>query len=402
MASKEEPEGGENAEGEKSTGEVRWGEAIRPERAQVLEARLAQWQQESDGRHGTRRGPFDMEGEDGWTERLTGADAFFLATCALAGPGGDVAAAEAILRDEGQRIFLNLSALHLEGAFLSLAHLEGAVLRKAHLEGAFLGKAHLEGAFLYDAHLEGAFLGEAHLDRAHLEDAVLREAHLEGAYLVGASFDKTSHLNDAVLTGAAFDQVTFDNTNLTVVDWSRVGLLGDELRARKASDEEGKRKNRSTHLTEYRAAVRANRRLAVFLQANGLSEDASRYNYRAQLLQRTSLLYEGHIPKWLGSWFLAALAGYGYRPGRTILWYLAVVSGFALAFFAFSPGSATHLTWNEALVVSLTAFHGRGFFSTTFQPGDPLAALAAIEAVIGLLIEISFIATFTQRFFGAK
>src|SRR5262249_59868267 len=96
------------------------------------------------------------------------------------------------------------------------------------------------------------------------------------------------------------------------------------------------------------------------------------------------------------------LAGYGFRPGRSILWYLAIIGGFAFAFFAFGPSSPAHLTWNEALVVSLTAFHGRGFFATTFQPGDPLAALAAAEAVLGLLIEISFIATFTQRFFNAR
>jgi hypothetical protein len=55
---------------------------------------------------------------------------------------------------------------------------------------------------------------------------------------------------------------------------------------------------------------------------------------------------------------------------------------------------------NEAIVVSLTAFHGRGFFATAFQPGDPQAAVAALEAVFGLLIEVSFIATFTQRFFA--
>jgi len=60
------------------------------------------------------------------------------------------------------------------------------------------------------------------------------------------------------------------------------------------------------------------------------------------------------------------------------------------------------VTWYESFVVSLTAFHGRGFFATTFQPGDPQAGFAALEAVIGLLIEISFIATFTQRFFGSK
>jgi hypothetical protein len=34
------------------------------------------------------------------------------------------------------------------------------------------------------------------------------------------------------------------------------------------------------------------------------------------------------------------------------------------------------------------------------SPGDPIAILAAIEAVFGLFIEVTFIATFTQRFFG--
>ncbi len=74
------------------------------------------------------------------------------------------------------------------------------------------------------------------------------------------------------------------------------------------------------------------------------------------------------------------------------LWYLLQ---FALAFYGFG-----HLQWYEALVVSLTAFHGRGFFSQLYQPGDPQSIIAAIEAVIGLLIEVSFIATFTSRFFS--
>jgi hypothetical protein len=42
----------------------------------------------------------------------------------------------------------------------------------------------------------------------------------------------------------------------------------------------------------------------------------------------------------------------------------------------------------------------RGFFSSVFRPGGLLAAVAAVEAFIGLLIEIVFIATFTQRFFA--
>ena len=57
----------------------------------------------------------------------------------------------------------------------------------------------------------------------------------------------------------------------------------------------------------------------------------------------------------------------------------------------------------DAFVFSIMSFHGRGFFPALSQETNlhnPLVMLAALEAIIGLLIEISFIATFTQRFFG--
>jgi hypothetical protein len=41
-----------------------------------------------------------------------------------------------------------------------------------------------------------------------------------------------------------------------------------------------------------------------------------------------------------------------------------------------------------------------GVLSQKLNLHNPLVILAAFEAVIGLFIEISFIATFTQRFFG--
>jgi hypothetical protein len=51
--------------------------------------------------------------------------------------------------------------------------------------------------------------------------------------------------------------------------------------------------------------------------------------------------------------------------------------------------------------LSLTSFHGRGFFpGINITLSDPRVVLAAFEAVIGLFIEFSFIATFTKRFFG--
>jgi hypothetical protein len=97
---------------------------------------------------------------------------------------------------------------------------------------------------------------------------------------------------------------------------------------------------------------------------------------------------------------LNLISGYGYRSMRSVLTYLFVVTLFGLAYWAIGVATGHTLTWNEAGVVSLTAFRGRGFFSTAFSPGDPQAALAAIEADIGVLIESFFIATFTQRFFA--
>jgi hypothetical protein len=81
-----------------------------------------------------------------------------------------------------------------------------------------------------------------------------------------------------------------------------------------------------------------------------------------------------------------------------------VILGFAVTYFALGASHGQPLVWNEAIVISMTAFHGRGFFQTAFQPGDLQAAVAAVEAfiglLIGLLIEIVLIATFTQRFFA--
>jgi hypothetical protein len=55
---------------------------------------------------------------------------------------------------------------------------------------------------------------------------------------------------------------------------------------------------------------------------------------------------------------------------------------------------------DESLAVSPTAFHRRGFGATAFEAGDPQSAMATIDAGFALLIEITFIATFTQRFFA--
>jgi hypothetical protein len=263
------------------------------------------------------------------------------------------------------------------------------------LKGADLSLAHLERAQIGDAHLERADLSGAHLERAYLHSA-----HLERADLSRAFFDSVTDLGEVTLTNKQHGSISvadvrWGGVNLAVVDWASLKILGDEREARQAKEWDGSDKTQDDRLYEYRRAVRANRQLAVVLREQGLNEEADHFAYRAQCLQRIVSRLQRRWLKFVFSWFLYLLAGYGYRPLRSIAAYVLLILGFAAAFYALG-----HLLWYEAMVVSLTAFHGRGFFSQQYQPGDPQSIIAAVEAVVGLLIEISFIATFTQRFFG--
>src|SRR5205807_1176270 len=277
---------------------------------------------------------------------------------------------------------------HLEEGYLSGANLKGADLSRAHLEGAYLNEAHLEDTFLYRAHLERTFLYKAHLEGARLSKTRIEEAHLKKALESGEQ-----HI------GPSLADAQWGNVNLAAVQWSQVDMLADEYEARQTT-RKGKRKNSVTRLEEYEAAVRANSQLAVALRAQGLDEDAARFAYRAQLLQRIVLRRQGKFLQYLFSLLLDLLAAYGYRPGRSLMAYLVVIFVFMGLYLLNAHGTAVHLTWDEALVLSVSSFHGRGFFLQNVTLGDPFVRLAAAEAVLGLLIEISFIATFTQRFFG--
>ncbi|HEV2461986.1 MAG TPA: pentapeptide repeat-containing protein, partial [Ktedonobacterales bacterium] len=199
--------------------------------------------------------------------------------------------------------------------------------------------------------------------------------------------------------------------NLAVVTLPPADQLGDERVAHVAKDAAGKGKDRATRLGEFQAAVRANRQLAVALQGQGLTEEGGRFAYRAQLLQQQVLRRQRKLGSYFFARFLDGLAGYGYKPLRGVLAYVLVIAGFAALYalathgqltFGLPPSQLQPLTWYEALVLSISSFHGRGFFQPVQSLGDPVAILAAGEAIIGLLIEISFIATFTQRFFGTK
>jgi uncharacterized protein YjbI with pentapeptide repeats len=497
---------------------VRWGDPISEERQAELRA-LADRQREWAAQPEATRGDSHFTGV-----ALTGADVFWLAAHALAGPEGDLAALQQELRrfpvyhkKPGMDVYyqegMDLAALYLEGADLRAAQLEAAVLGRAHLAGVNLVDAHLEGANFIEAHLEGAHLAGAYLEgadlfgaylvravlskahlacahlhdthleganlvAAHLEGADLRAAHLEGAYLRGAHLEGRSYtpgdedlirirqsvtifpehlppadlrraflsaataldgirLGDATGGAVSVADVRWGGANLAVVDWTpfidRTAVLGDERAVHRfkpkphterepfseralVSETEDERqpsrrkraperaRSRAEWATEtlqpLHAAVRANRQLATALREQGMNEEADRFAYRAQILQRRVVRRQGKLGRALGSWLLDALAGYGYNWGRTLAAYLLLIGGFAVAYWLLGPTAGHTFAPDGALVFSVTSFHGRGFFPGGLDLENWLARLAALEAVLGLFIEITFIATFTQRFFA--
>jgi uncharacterized protein YjbI with pentapeptide repeats len=353
---------------------------------------------------------------------------------------------------------VDLNGAHLEGAHLDGAYLEGADLREANLKGTNLSGAHLEradvrstdlaGCDLRDAHLEGTRFGGSYLGGKVYQPG---DSELRRIRQIIATFPTTlapADLRRSVLDAAtALGGITLGNVtqglvrvadvrwsaaNLAVVDWAAVlpptTLLGDEhaawnwrplpftppagtssraevhaARTKHAEQQAGER------LETFRAAVRANRQLATALRDQGMNEEADQFAYRAQVLQRQVFWQQRKRGRALLAAVLDMLAGHGYRPGRSIVTYLLVLAVFTFLFLLASVGIITfglppttyhQLPWYEALVLSVASFHGRGFFQPVQSPGDPIAILAAIEAVFGLFIEVSFIATFTQRFFG--
>jgi hypothetical protein len=302
-----------------------------------------------------------------------------------------------------------LAAIQLQGAILADAHLEGSCLDYANLERADLRGCHLEGASLWavnlrEADLDGAHLDEADLWNAHLEGSFLYRAYLQGArlheaHLEGAHFNGL-HLTDADGVGPMLADIHWEGVNLSVVNWAAIRVLGDDRQALQ-QEREGVVMDRATRILYFKSAVRANQQLALALQAQGMTDDAGRFFYRSRELGRKMLvLYGGRRAiSYLVSLALAGLTGYGYRMGRMVVAYVALVTIFAALFYGFGQAGVSHVGWREAAVLSITAFHGR-VFTPQFTAGSPQSVVTAVEAITGFLFEGIFIAMLAQRVFG--
>ncbi len=279
----------------------------------------------------------------------------------------------------------DLRGINLQGAILTGAELNDAMLENAKLQGARLDRAKMEGARLKGVHLEHASLKGAWLGGADLRAAFLSNAtNLEGACLYAT--DRSGHM-------ACLVDVDWASVNLGVIDWETVQEIGDEQQARQKPSTEN-----------YRAATRAYRQLAVELRNQGMGEEADRFAYKAQLLQRIVYRRQKNWSRLASSWSLDMLAGYGYKPERSLFIYVFIILFFATLYCIVPNNSDIQgplsSIWWQALLFSILSVHGRVQPPMGVNIDYTFTWLAAIESILGLLIEITFIATVTQRFFA--
>ncbi len=182
-------------------------------------------------------------------------------------------------------------------------------------------------------------------------------------------------------------------------------------------------------------AIRSNRQVGLILRSQGINEHAVRFQYRAERLKRLLLIAKLQGPFYVStdpskgrkrlrnvinairkaavwtsthtlfamrysvSWLFDITCGYGYKPLNAVGCYVIAIVGFGFGFSILS-GIAF---WPNALAFSVTSFHGRGYETLINGANGSIphdaVFLAAFEAVVGLLLEVTFIASFTRRVF---
>jgi uncharacterized protein YjbI with pentapeptide repeats len=291
---------------------------------------------------------------------------------------------------------------HLEGATCRNVNARGAVLAGAYLGGANFMGAHLEGSDLRDAKLFGAVVSAKDVERIHQAEDFARSgmkpvfpARLSGAHLETAIMDPATQLQGLCLGTNDQDapflaDVRWGGANLSLVKWHtcRFGEMGA------VKDKSGK--SHKQRVEDCGAAVRLNRQLAAELRNQGINEAANRYALRAHIMQRKLHWHERRPISWIASCFLNLVSGYGYRPWASVAIYAFVIGAFGFAYYEVGAARAPHLNIVEALTFSILSFHGK---SGGQSLGDLIVQLSAIEAILGLLIEVTFIVSFTQRVF---
>jgi len=156
---------------------------------------------------------------------------------------------------------------------IAVANFVAAELAGVHFNWAKLTRGNFIGAKLTGASFKFTMLAEAAFKMEELEKTDFEEATLGNRQGVGP------YLADS--TG-------LETIYLAVMKWEQIKILGDETWAN-GNWAKGVIIEKELRLDAYRAATRSYRQLATALEGQGLKEEAERFAYRAQIMQRKML-----------------------------------------------------------------------------------------------------------------
>jgi hypothetical protein len=249
---------------------------------------------------------------------------------------------------------------------------------------------HEESIALVDARFNGVGLTQIEWPRSPLADE--RRGSFRGSpyMLVDPEFEE---LAEARLQQVLREQKWWNRLRVRVVEvFKRPSQRERAMRANRRQEDRRWNSDRAA------IAARANRQLATVLREQGLVEIADYYSFRTYEARQRELRLRKRRLASLGFWVLKVVAGYGYRPLNIVLAYLFTIVAFGLAYFI--VGAVTHSGFGvwQPLVYSITAFHGRGVGLSSL----PLAGevISALEAVIGLILEATFVVVVVGRLLG--
>jgi uncharacterized protein YjbI with pentapeptide repeats len=296
---------------------------------------------------------------------------------------------------------LLLLPLSIIGAFYLSSRIERrrSKRRGPDLSRATLQRANLRGTFLGHSSLRGAHVENADLGTAYLVDADLTSGHLEGANLGGADLSKAKLDGVSILREAILDS----QTELTDIAWADVKRTRADV-GRSRPRGRSRSEHRQDRIIAERDRARVARTVGLALREQGLYAQAAAYRLEELHAERRASRLGYQYGAALFSWLLDVVSGYGEKPGRTFWTYVTVIVTFTSMYSVIAnidiDRRLSQVPWYEWPALSITSFHGRGFFPGTLPPHPWITALALLEAVIGLFIELVFIATFSRRFLG--
>ena len=254
-------------------------------------------------------------------------------------------------------------------------------------EFADFGYAQFSGSTNF---LGAQFNGSAGFWRAQFSiSAYFSEAKFNGdAFFWGAQFSGSANFSGAKFNGdLTFREATFSS-------------LADQGKAcRKTKMVQAKIGNRDEEEYHFYREMEAKRRL------HGLFEEEE-FPVKAQSLKAENLLIVKNF-LWYDVFeyvFVQKIFGYGVHPWWLIAWWIAIVTLFAVTYWA-GKGIGGAMTLFDCFKISFATAIAPGYIAVIFNPAStgyriapPYQAVAILETIIGTFLWAGFIATFAKRY----